>query len=104
MKKAHDPIAIKIIDGLGGNGPVAELCQCSQAAVSQWRTNGIPRSRMQFLRVVRPKFDWSQVPEDYPPRETKLDIAERIKSSDDAQPPVGGGSPERRKTQKGSRS
>jgi hypothetical protein len=89
MTKALDPIANKIIDGLGGNGPVAELCQCSQAAVSQWRTNGIPRSRMQFLRVVRPKFDWSQIPDDYPPRETKLDIAERIRASDDMQPPVG---------------
>jgi hypothetical protein len=44
---------------------------------------------MKFLRVVRPKFDWSQVPDDYPPREAKPDIVEAIKASDDAQPPVG---------------
>ncbi|MFL9904712.1 hypothetical protein PQR71_42405 [Paraburkholderia fungorum] len=92
MTKAHDPIADLIIDGLGGTGLVADLCQCSFAAVSQWRTNGIPRPRMQFLRLVRPKFDWSQIPDDYPPRETKADIADRIKASDDAQPPVGGSS------------
>ena len=90
MTKAHDPIADLIIDGLGGTGPVAELCQCSFAAVSQWRTNGIPRPRIQFLRIARPKFDWSQVPDDYPPRETKPDIVEAIKASDDTQPPVGG--------------
>jgi hypothetical protein len=45
---------------------------------------------MQFLRVIRPKFDWAQVPDDYPPREQKPDIVEAIKASDDVQPPVGG--------------
>jgi hypothetical protein len=90
MTKPHDPIADLIIDGLGGTSAVAELCQCSAAAVSQWRIEGIPRSRMQFLRVIRPKFDWAQVPDDYPPREPKPDIVEAIKASDDVQPPVGG--------------
>jgi hypothetical protein len=90
MTKAHDPIADLIIDGLGGTGPVADLCRCSFAAVSQWRINGIPRSRIQFLRLARQKFKWSQIPDDYPTREVKVDIADRMQSSDDAQPPVGG--------------
>jgi hypothetical protein len=90
MDKAHDPIASLIIDGNGGTKAVAELCDCSDAAVSMWRTKGMPRPRVQFLRLAKPNFDWSQVPDDYPPREPKPEIAERIKSSDDAQSPTGG--------------
>lgn len=90
MAKAHDPIADTIIDGLGGTSAVAELCQCSAAAVSQWRIEGIPRSRMQYLRVIRPKFDWSQVPDDYPSREQKPDIVGSIRATDDTQGEAGG--------------
>jgi len=44
-----------LIDKLGGTAKVAELCEVSAAAVSQWRTDGIPRARLMFLRVVKPE-------------------------------------------------
>lgn len=44
----------EIIDLLGGPVAVARLCLCTKGAVSQWKTNGIPGPREQFLRVVRP--------------------------------------------------
>jgi hypothetical protein len=46
--------ASKIIDALGGTAEVARLCEVDPAAVSQWRTNGIPAARMMFLRLARP--------------------------------------------------
>lgn len=46
--------ANKIIDGLGGTNAVAELCQVTPQAVSQWRDDGIPPARLMFLRLARP--------------------------------------------------
>ncbi|WP_213761780.1 hypothetical protein [Caballeronia sp. dw_19] len=65
----RDPIACQIIDGLDGTGAVAELCEIDPGAVSQWRKKGIPKSRVKFLRLARPDFDWSRVPESYPTRD-----------------------------------
>lgn len=45
----------QIIDALGGTAEVARLCEVSSQAVSQWRSNGIPRAQLRFLRVVRPE-------------------------------------------------
>lgn len=64
----RDPIACLIIDGLDGTVAVAGLCEIDPGAVSQWRKNGIPKPRMQFLRLARPDFDWSRVPISYPAR------------------------------------
>ncbi|OJA74500.1 hypothetical protein BGV72_24410 [Burkholderia ubonensis] len=89
MTKAHDPIADLIIDGLGGTKSVAELCQCTDSAVSQWRHDGVPRARLSFLRLARPDFDWPQIPADYPKRESATEISDRVQSSDDTQPPAG---------------
>lgn len=47
--------ANRIIDALGGTNAVAELCEVTAQAVSQWRTDGIPKSRMMFIKVVRSK-------------------------------------------------
>lgn len=44
----------KIIDELGGTAKVADLCEVSMAAVSQWRMDGIPKPRLMFLRLARP--------------------------------------------------
>ena len=44
----------QIIDELGGTAEVARLCEISSQAVSQWRSNGIPRAQLKFLRAVRP--------------------------------------------------
>ena len=44
-----------LIDKLGGTAEVAKLCEVSPAAVSQWRTDGIPRARRMFIKVIRPE-------------------------------------------------
>lgn len=50
----------EIIQRLGGPAKTAELCEISTQAVSQWRINGIPRARLQFLKLARPDV-FSQV-------------------------------------------
>ena len=44
----------KIIDDLGGTTKVAALCEISTAAISQWRTKGIPKGRLKYLKLARP--------------------------------------------------
>lgn len=44
----------ELIDKLGGTSKVAELCEVTTGAVSQWRDDGIPRSRMLFFKAIRP--------------------------------------------------
>jgi len=44
-----------IIDALGGNVPVARIFDISDAAVSQWRKNGIPKPNLMYLRRAYPK-------------------------------------------------
>ena len=46
--------AAEIIQRLGGPTRIAELCDISAQAVSQWVHNGIPKARMQFLELARP--------------------------------------------------
>lgn len=46
--------ACRVIDALGGTGAVAKLCDVNPAAVSQWRRDGIPKARLQYLRLARP--------------------------------------------------
>lgn len=46
--------ANEIIDALGGTSKVAELCEVTTGAVSQWRTDGIPHARLMFLKLARP--------------------------------------------------
>lgn len=44
----------EIINALGGSSAVAELCEVTVGAVSQWKTDGIPKARLMYLKVVRP--------------------------------------------------
>ncbi|HXS04844.1 MAG TPA: YdaS family helix-turn-helix protein [Rhodanobacter sp.] len=44
----------QIIDLLGGTAAVAALCKVKQPSVSEWRRNGIPAARRQFLELLRP--------------------------------------------------
>lgn len=44
-----------VIDILGGNTKVAELCHISSQAVSKWRREGIPQARRQFLELAFPE-------------------------------------------------
>lgn len=48
--------ANKIIDALGGTNAVAELCEVTPQAVSQWRDDGIPQARLMFIKVIRPEI------------------------------------------------
>ncbi len=52
----------KLIDDLGGTSKVAELCDITTGAVSQWRTNGIPQYRLAFFRLLRPDLFASEPP------------------------------------------
>lgn len=44
----------KIIDELGGTSAVAKLCEVKPSSVSEWRINGIPNARRQYLALLRP--------------------------------------------------
>jgi hypothetical protein len=46
--------ADQIIDALGGTSEIARLCEISPQATCQWRTKGIPKPWMKFLRAERP--------------------------------------------------
>lgn len=46
----------KIIDQLGGTAEVARLCNVKQPSVSEWRRNGIPPARLQYLRLLKPEI------------------------------------------------
>lgn len=55
--------ANKIIDDIGGTVEVARLCDVKPPSVSQWRTNGIPKARLMYLRLLRPDvFEKSERP------------------------------------------
>lgn len=46
----------RIIDLLGGTKRVADLCEISSQAVSQWREKGIPKPWLKFLRLAHPEI------------------------------------------------
>lgn len=48
--------ANRVIDQLGGNKCVSEMFDppISSAAISQWREGGIPKPRLQLLKLMRP--------------------------------------------------
>lgn len=53
-----DKTANQIIDALGGTVKVAEICEVSPAAVSQWRENGVPKAQLRYLKLRFPRADW----------------------------------------------
>lgn len=46
--------AERVIASLGGTSATAKLCKTSMAAISQWKENGIPEYRLDFLKLARP--------------------------------------------------
>ena len=44
----------QIIDALGGTAEVARLCRIKSPSVSEWRKNGIPSARRDFLELKYP--------------------------------------------------
>jgi len=49
----------EIIDRLGGTNSVAEMCNVTKGAVSQWRNDGIPEARMMYLQLLHPEV-WDE--------------------------------------------
>jgi hypothetical protein len=45
----------KIIDALGGTAEVARICKIKPPSVSEWRREGIPNARRQYLALLRPE-------------------------------------------------
>lgn len=45
----------QVIDQMGGPTAIARVCKIRSQAVSQWRRNGIPSARRQFLELLRPE-------------------------------------------------
>ena len=54
MKTDFDPNSV--IDLIGGTTEVARICEVEPQAVSQWRKSGIPKARLMFLKLKRPKI------------------------------------------------
>jgi len=52
-QKSQHSIAI---DLMGGTTKVATLCEIGKSSVSDWRITGIPKARLQFLRLKFPKI------------------------------------------------
>lgn len=44
----------RLIDALGGTVAAARVFEVRPQAVSQWRRQGIPKSRIMFLALLRP--------------------------------------------------
>lgn len=44
----------ELIDELGGTAAVAKLFEVKDPSISGWRKNGIPKARMQTLKLMRP--------------------------------------------------
>lgn len=44
----------KLINELGGPAAVARLFDIKQPSVSEWKRKGIPKARLQTLRLMRP--------------------------------------------------
>ena len=51
-----DAEARQVIEALGGTAAVAKLCDVSPQAVSQWKDDGFPKARRQFLALLRPEL------------------------------------------------
>jgi hypothetical protein len=47
--------ATKIIELLGGTTRVAEMCDVTPGAVSQWKNNGIPKPWLRFFESQHPE-------------------------------------------------
>ncbi len=45
-----------VIDELGGTSAVARIFDIKPASVSEWRKDGIPKPRRQYLQLFRPSL------------------------------------------------
>ncbi len=62
-----DQLANTVIDRLGGTSAVAKICDIKPPSVHEWRENGIPKARQQFLRLAYPHaFEGLDTPQPEP--------------------------------------
>lgn len=54
-KTPTEPSDSEIIDRLGGTTAVAKMFEIEPPSVSEWRSNGIPKARMMYLRLAHPE-------------------------------------------------
>ena len=57
-----DPLANKIIDGLGGTSATAKLCDIKVPSVCEWRHNGIPKPWRKYFEAIRPDLFADETP------------------------------------------
>lgn len=50
-----DSFASAVIDRLGGTSAVARICEIKPPSVAEWRNSGIPKPRLQYLRLAYPE-------------------------------------------------
>lgn len=53
--KIIDSEAIRVIAALGGTSAVAKMFKVTGGAVSQWKTKGIPESRLMYIELACPE-------------------------------------------------
>ena len=49
-----ETFASKVIDALGGTTAVSRLTEAPLSTVHSWRSIGIPKSRLMYLKLARP--------------------------------------------------
>lgn len=65
-KTPEQEFAERVIADLGGTSATAKLCKTSLSAISQWKENGIPDYRLDFLKLARPDVFEALEREDHP--------------------------------------
>lgn len=50
LKRLPVKESVRVVETLGGSAEVGRICGVSLSAVSQWKSNGIPRAQFLFLR------------------------------------------------------
>ena len=52
--------AANVIKALGGTNATARICDVASSAVAEWRKRGIPKARLEFLRLAFPDLHWQE--------------------------------------------
>jgi hypothetical protein len=66
MDKNLDPLACSIIEALGGTSATAIFCEVKPPSVTEWKTTGIPKARLMFLKLARPDLFVTEITADGP--------------------------------------
>lgn len=60
-------LANQVIDLLDGTNAVAKIFDIKPSSVSEWRVTGIPKARLQYLRLAHPEaFDGLETEQSQP--------------------------------------